>query len=154
MYPELENAHALQVREFTRKFIDALPASARQSVFIVDTTDLQLAEAIAFASVANFYICHHGTQQHKIGWIYDVPGVIHASPSVVKSQPAHWVQSQSEGSVLPVYVPDHLVKFVSRTTNRRIGYDDDYEFTSCLDMVDFVLDCMMPVWRAFHAATT
>jgi hypothetical protein len=150
LYPELERQRATDVQSYSENLISSLPLAVRQCVFIVNTSNLVLPDAIRWAGLANFYVCHHGTQQHKIGWIYDVPGVVHAAPSILQTYPANWVKSQSEGSVLPVYTPTDLIKQVSQTEGRRPGYDDDYEFISCQSMVDFVLQEMMPVWETYR----
>ena len=34
------------------------------------------------AGFADFYICHQGTVQHKIGWTYwNTPGIVHSNPT-------------------------------------------------------------------------
>jgi hypothetical protein len=96
---------------------------------LIDITGCGIVESIAYAASAQYYICHHGTQQHKIGWLYAVPGLIHANPSIVATQPAGWVADQSEGALPPAYLPNHFVA-EAKTETERPGqpYFADYRF--------------------------
>jgi hypothetical protein len=73
---------------------------------------VRLPLSLAAAQLCSFYVSHHGTQQHKIGWFCNVPGIVHANRTVLKSLPAKWVQDQSQGSVRPVYVSEADVEDV------------------------------------------
>lgn len=45
-----------------------------------DLSGFDLAEAVSVAGHCDYYVCHGGTLQHKIGWFYNKPGFIHAPP--------------------------------------------------------------------------
>lgn len=67
-----------------------------------------LFDAISLASLAHFYVCHGGTQQHKIGWLYSTPGVVHLpnpSPGV-----AAWYAAHSAIARPPQCIPTELVE--------------------------------------------
>ncbi|MDY6938044.1 MAG: hypothetical protein SWY16_10285 [Cyanobacteriota bacterium] len=49
------------------------------SIQIFNTVGCTLAESIVWAHTVNFYLCHHGTTQHKIGWLTDKPGIVHSN---------------------------------------------------------------------------
>jgi hypothetical protein len=96
---------------------------------LIDLTGCSLAEGIAHAGYAQFYICHHGTQQHKIGWLYPTPGLVHTNPSITATQPAGWVADQSEIAVAPAYLPIDLVEHADTVTERPgQSYFADYRF--------------------------
>ncbi|WP_207462030.1 class I SAM-dependent methyltransferase [Azospirillum sp. SYSU D00513] len=71
---------------------------------------VRLPLSLSLASVCSFYICHHGTQQHKVGWFFSIPGVVHTNRHVIASKPAGWVRDQSEGSLAPQYVGEEDVR--------------------------------------------
>lgn len=56
-----------------------LPPDVRASVAVV--TDRTACDEIAWGEAADFYFCHGGTMQHKIGYIHEVPGMIHCPNS-------------------------------------------------------------------------
>jgi hypothetical protein len=111
---------------------------------LIDITGCGIVESIAYAATAQYYICHHGTQQHKIGWLHAVPGLIHASPSIVATQPAGWVADQCEGALLPAYLPNHFVS-EAKTENERPGqpYFADY----CFNDPKIAADAMIAALR-------
>ncbi len=80
------------------------------SVRIINGTSLSFPLSIVFAGKCSFYICHHGTQQHKIGWFYNVPGIVHTNHTIIESCPAKFVVSQSEGTIEPTYVKSTIVQ--------------------------------------------
>jgi hypothetical protein len=131
-------AHAAELRSAVAHEIAA-------KVIVTDATRASLPVSIALAGRADFYFCHHGTQQHKIGWVYPTPGVIHAPPSVVRRQPAHWTQHQSEGSVLPDYVPEPLVAELSEADERANPGSLNYRFADPAAVVAYVLNRLLPV---------
>jgi len=60
------------------------------------------------AQFADFYICHAGSLQHKIGWIYHVPGIIH----LPQAKPGHarYHMSQTEKSADVFLLPDEFTE--------------------------------------------
>jgi hypothetical protein len=117
--------------ENVRRCARALIAQAApKRLRIIDLTGEDLPTAIAWAATADAYICHHGTQQHKIGWLNPVPGMIHANPHILASQPGGWTADQAEGSALPAYVPAALVEDADNPNGRQENpYFRDYRFT-------------------------
>jgi hypothetical protein len=41
--------------------------------------DLPVTEEIVFGELADFYVAHGGSMQHKIGWIHEKPGFVHST---------------------------------------------------------------------------
>ncbi len=56
-----------------------LPPALRSSVRFV--TDVPVTEEVTWASLADFYFCHGGSMQNKIGWLHPTPGVVHSNTS-------------------------------------------------------------------------
>jgi hypothetical protein len=65
---------------------------------------LSIADSIVLAGLADFYFCHHGTLQHKIGWFHSVPGMVHAGGMIISYALSNWVASRSELARPPVYL--------------------------------------------------
>jgi hypothetical protein len=63
-----------------------------------------LLEAIAWSEAADFYIAHHGTLQHKIGWLANAPGIVHAGDNLERHIERHAAFTAREAGVPPVYV--------------------------------------------------
>ncbi|WP_399698011.1 hypothetical protein [Xenophilus sp.] len=74
---------------------------------------LQTRESLALVRGCAFYVCHHGTVQHKVGWFTAVPGVVHSNEEVLRANPAQSVAAHVEGGTLPVYLPPALVTNVA-----------------------------------------
>jgi hypothetical protein len=76
---------------------------------VVRACGLSMLDAVALARRADFYLCHHGTVQHKIGWLAAKPGVVHSNRRTLTLEPARWVREQCEGGEAPLYLPAELV---------------------------------------------
>jgi hypothetical protein len=118
---------------------------APPNVRFIDLTRAALPTAIAWAATADVYICHHGTQQHKIGWLTDVPGIVHTNPHVLATYPADWVTAQAEGASRPAYIPLDLVEEIA---GEAAGYSQDYRFAdpqqAALYLVGYLTSVMFP----------
>lgn len=75
---------------------------------IILTDQDSLFSSIYHAQFTDFYICHAGSLQHKIGWIYHVPGVIH----LPQAKPGHarYHMSQTENAADVFLLPDEFVE--------------------------------------------
>ncbi len=143
--------HHQKIVESEAQNIVAELAPACNHVRIVDTTWATLPTAITIAARADFYICHHGTQQHKIAWMYDIPGLIHANVEISSRNPhGDWVQAQCGSPVRPEYIP---ARFIGRslTDNERQDMPDfeDYKFVEielCADFVFSRIQAAHQVW--------
>lgn len=104
---------------------------------------LPVPDSLLLAQRAAFYVCHHGTVQHKIGWFSSTPGVVHTNPRAVALDPAPWVAAQSELAVPPVYLP---AAFVEAATSGAAGdpqqqsmLHEDYRITDIPGATGFIL---------------
>jgi hypothetical protein len=149
-YADDQRKEAERVRALAARLISQVPEHLAARVY--DLTGMTVPTAIAAASLADFYICHHGTQQHKIGWLNATPGLIHANVEVLESGPAGWVQSQSEGSIAPIYVPTEMVRNDNDPQNSRAEnpYFGDYTFVdlpALADLADRLIGDALNNWR-------
>ena len=86
----------------------ALIADAPLGPRLINATCCTVPQAIALGARMDAYLAPHGTQQHKIGWLHAVPGVVHASPFVAQWDQAAWLADQCEHSLPATYLPPHL----------------------------------------------
>lgn len=89
-------------------------------------------ESIAYAHTADCYLSHHGSLQHKIGWIANCPGVVHSNKTVLNTPrrfPAFWAR---QDTVPPIYIDANAVDDVAGYTelqnNRIVNNLDNYDF--------------------------
>jgi hypothetical protein len=67
--------HAELQRE--REILKQIVSATSSEVHFISLIGAQLQQAFVWGSIADFYIAHHGTIQHKIGWLHDLPGIAH-----------------------------------------------------------------------------
>ncbi len=116
---------------------EAQAAQAIVSALAGDLTVLSLVgrplfEAVVFAEIADCYFAHHGSLQHKIGWLGDCPGLVHGNRLVLTTQllwePALMARAPQ---IPPTYLDPALVRDVPgarRVANNRWLDDlDNYE---------------------------
>lgn len=79
-----------------------------------------------------FYIAHHGTIQHKIGWFANCSGIVHANRQTIEGQRAFFATLFArEGGVRPSYIPLDAVRDVEEASGARgagRGNLQDYDF--------------------------
>ncbi len=63
-----------------------------------------MAASLVFAGIADFYLAHHGSLQHKIAWMSNCQGVVHSNQQVLAA-PGRYpgVYAKKEG-VMPHYL--------------------------------------------------
>jgi hypothetical protein len=85
---------------------------------VVLAIGLPVTDTVYLAQFVNFYVCHHGTIQHKIGWFTAIPGVVHSNSRTLSLRPAKWVAEQSEIALEPCYLPECFIDDDIRTTDQ------------------------------------
>jgi hypothetical protein len=99
-----------------------------------------LPDSVRAAARVDYYLSHHGTQQHKIGWLFDVPGMIHGNLQVTNSGPARWVQEMANTLNCPRYVPARFIADAESGNERQhMGYFRDYQFAAIDELAEFVV---------------
>jgi len=74
------------------------------------TTGMTLHEAIHYTKFASFYISPLGTIQHKIGWIRNIPGILHCGDFKGRANVNLWHSNQVEGGIVPGLLPLESIK--------------------------------------------
>lgn len=112
---------------------------------LVDATLCTVPQAIALGARLDAYLSPHGTQQHKIGWVHQVPGVVHTSPHVAQSDQAAWLADQCEHHAPVAYLPAAMTGTVPGQ-GRFAGdpWYDDYQFIDVEDAVSWAVRALMP----------
>ena len=115
-----------------------------ESQAILKVVGLSILNSIYLADRAHFYVCNHGTVQHKIGWLTDVSGVVHSNPRTIGIDPGPWVALQTEASGTVRYFDAELVRAADQEQSEeseelRSRLMEDYEFADIGKSVDFVL---------------
>lgn len=74
---------------------------------VVIAVGLPLADSVVLGERADFYFCHQGTVQHKIGWLQEgIPGVVHSNSRRNQGYVHPW-GAMGVGEP-PLWLPDHL----------------------------------------------
>jgi len=115
--------------------------------FVQQLNDISLCEEVAWGQIADFYFCHGGTMQHKVGWIHNIPGVTHSNSRFLTSFQGGVVEDGAPQYHLPdglivddtrsVYTPDEIAR-----------KDFNYSFKS----VDAVIEAVINHFKISHAA--
>jgi hypothetical protein len=99
---------------------------------VVSLIGRPLFDVVAFAQVADCYFAHQGSLQHKIGWLGDCPGLVHAN-RLVLTTPMLWEPALEArpGQVPPTYLDPAVVRDVAGAKrvakNRWLDDLDNYE---------------------------
>ncbi len=97
--------------------LDALDLA---DIRVIDMTAADLCSATTAAGACHYYICHQGTQQHKIGWVYDIPGLIHTNKHFSVTTPSgEWVQVHCNGESEALILPASLIQDVESGNDRQ-----------------------------------
>ena len=83
--------------------MQALPDSAKK---LHDFTGTNLSSALETISTCSYYVCHAGTQQHKIAWLFPRNGIV---LGVKNNSTLNWHAEPSECSIVPSKLDPQLV---------------------------------------------
>lgn len=101
----------------TVKTIAAIKAKIRvadMEARVHSLSGISLLDNLYLGRFVDYYICHAGTLQHKLGWLYDVPGTIHTLNGKEQDyRPvAAWYAGQVENGRKPHLLPgEYLLPF-------------------------------------------
>ncbi len=129
---ELAEASRLSAAEI-EAVLEELEPELRETVRVV--SDVSVCEEIAWGAIADFYFCHFGTMQNKIGWTHPVPGMIHTGgPFRDAFDPITRVVENGPPCYL---IPAHLVEDLEPEAEAVLDGERDegnYRFTSIEDV--------------------
>ncbi len=95
---------------------------------IFDGVGLDLLDSIHLAAQCRAYFAHHGTLQHKIGYFTTVPGMVHANPGILASDPAGAQLHVIEDPGAIEYINPALIADMVMAGGTRLGPNNAYRF--------------------------
>jgi hypothetical protein len=115
-----------------------LPAALMDSV--INVSGMSLTDAVFLAGKADYYVCHTGTLQHKIAWLHNKPGVVHANTVGLQAGAASWLADQLQGGLVPTLIAQHLVADLETIRSKnQVSRNCDYHFLDVDAVVDEIL---------------
>ena len=87
-----------QSNSLIQKLIRALP-SVRNNIYNIN--GMKFSDALEHISTCSYYVCHAGSQQHKIAWLFPRNGYMHSNRASISDGFKQWVSRQSECSIIP-----------------------------------------------------
>ncbi len=116
-----EQAVTARVSGFMRRLQKRIPSP------IVSVSGLGLVDSIYLGHLADYYVCHAGTLQHKIAWIYNIPGAVHSNTTGVGKGTGRWLANQLEEGLQPFMVPpEHIDDLDTIRTANQVRRNRDY----------------------------
>lgn len=100
------------VKRHEREIEKVKKSVSSRGVKIINMNGNSLLDSIAWAQVPDFYVTHWGTIQHKVGWLSDCPGLVHANELVLNNKWRHLMFSRSIGDYSPTFLKANLVRDV------------------------------------------
>ncbi|MGI9213601.1 MAG: glycosyltransferase 61 family protein, partial [Methylococcaceae bacterium] len=131
----------------TTKTIAAIKARIRvadSETRVHSLSGIPLLDNLYLGRFVDYYICHAGTLQHKLGWLYDVPGIIHTLNG--KDQDyrpvAAWYAGQVENGRKPQVLPgEYILSFLEDKTEVA-ARNRNYVITRIYEAVQHILQDM------------
>ncbi|QIB66327.1 hypothetical protein [Kineobactrum salinum] len=77
---------------------------------VVNLSGLGMTEVIHLGRLADYYISHTGTLQHKIAWLHNIPGFVHANRTGLGRGVGRWLAAQLEDGIAPDLLSVELVE--------------------------------------------
>ena len=102
---------------------------------------LSLPDNLYLARYVDYYVCHAGTLQHKLGWLYEIPGIIH---TVLRGDNVHsiesWYASQVEAGIAPQVLPSNYVATINDEGSEGPFRNSNYLITDIPAAADYIID--------------
>lgn len=73
---------------------------------VFNTVGCSIWETNIWAHTIDIYLAHHGTIQHKVGWLANKPGIVHSNKKTLEKR-NQWVANVREFGITPIYI-DHI----------------------------------------------
>ncbi len=94
---------------------------------VISVSGMSLVDSLYVARLADYYVCHAGTLQHKVAWIYNIPGLVHSNTAGVGKGTGRWLARQLEDGVQPAVLgPEHVTDLATMRTGNRVPRNRDY----------------------------
>jgi hypothetical protein len=107
---------------------------------VISVSGLALADALSLASKADYYVCHAGTLQHKVAWIYNIHGFVHSNSTGVQKGAQKWLADQLEEGVAPGMLrQDYVDDLQSIRAPNKVQRNRDYHIADIEAAVEQVV---------------
>ena len=93
-----------QENQVVSGIVENLKRRRRQTPGIFNIIGSSIYDANVWAHAIDVYVSPYGTLQHKVGWLANKPGVIHANTTLLNYR-AEYVWTAVEHGIKPYYVP-------------------------------------------------
>ncbi|MEB3190842.1 MAG: hypothetical protein VKL42_10915 [Snowella sp.] len=116
----------LQIIEKQNDIVKNIHQRLQSDVAIYNTVGCSLYESIIWANSIDFYLAHHGTIQHKVGWLANKPGIVHSNTKTLKSS-HHYIENAREKGIKPIYIHPRYVQDVQLNISDPRNNLDNYQ---------------------------
>ena len=90
--------------------VDTIRAQLNQFIPVRVNVGGTIPESVLFARIVDCYLAHHGSLQHKIGWIANCPGVVHSNADDLRgTYGKHRACLARNNAVAPTYLDPRAV---------------------------------------------
>jgi hypothetical protein len=89
---------------------DIVDRMAKSSVPCFSISGSSLLEAAVWVSNVDFYITHAGSNQHKVGWLGNKPGIVHSNVDVLRRNGGGYYDGVREFGVAPIFLDPRFVR--------------------------------------------
>ena len=109
----------------------------------ISLSGLSLGEALHLAERADYYVCHAGTIQHKLGWVHNTPGFIHSCKAGISLGAQRWYADQLEDGIRPDVLDSNNVADIDPAPGDPVATRNvDYRIRDTGAAVEQVLACI------------
>lgn len=92
------------------KTVRQIRAILPSEIKIYDAVGCTIYESFLWAHAIDLYLVHHGSIQHKVGWIANKPGVVHTNKKVLEKPISQRAGSwERENCLVPVWISDSYI---------------------------------------------
>ena len=113
-----------------RDIVQAIPGIDKSAINI---TGMNLTDALEIISTCYYYICHAGTQQHKIAWLFPRNGFVHSNRTRISDFYVKYANSGAECAMTPStpdpqFIEDEGVKTGDNDEEEKIYYKGNRKY--------------------------
>lgn len=119
------NHHAALQREE----MSVITKKINSQIVWYDKIGIPVSESILWSFIIDAYVCHHGSIQHKIGWIANKPGVIHVNKFWAVQEKQDQTIWARENAVVPITVYDNNTEEILAQKDHNDLRDDLNNYT-------------------------
>jgi len=108
---------------------------------LCSVSGLSLIDNLYLARHVNYYVCHAGTLQHKLGWLYDIPGIMHTVlDDKTGYSPERWYAAQVEDGIAPKVLPREYITVAGEHNTDIPSRNRNYLINKVSGAIDHILD--------------